>query len=53
LRRWTEPVTLWQITPAAERKRHLGGRQVLADRSGHFVQEEQPDLVVDAIRTFF
>jgi pimeloyl-ACP methyl ester carboxylesterase len=28
-----------------------GGRQVLADRSGHFVQEEQPDLVVDAIRT--
>lgn len=28
-----------------------GGRHLLAEHSGHFVQEDQPDLVVDAIRT--
>lgn len=28
-----------------------GGRHLLAEHSGHFVQEDQPDLVIDAIRT--
>lgn len=27
-----------------------GARQILADRSGHYIQYDQPDVVVDAIR---
>jgi hypothetical protein len=27
-----------------------GGRLIVAEQSGHYVQQSQPDLVVDAIR---
>jgi pimeloyl-ACP methyl ester carboxylesterase len=30
-----------------------GGKHVVAEKSGHFIQAEQPQLVIDAIKQVF
>ena len=31
-------------------RRSSRGRQIIAEKSGHYIQRDQPELVVDAIR---
>ena len=40
----------WAELQAELARRSSGGRQIIAERSGHYIQFDQPDLVVDAIR---
>ena len=40
----------WQKYQAASAALSTNGRQVIGEKSGHFVQDEQPDVVIEAIR---
>ncbi len=40
----------WQTMQAELATLSANGRQVIAEQSGHFIQLEQPELVIDAIR---
>ena len=40
----------WAELQAELTRRSLSGRQNIAEKSGHYIQFDQPDLVIDAIR---
>jgi pimeloyl-ACP methyl ester carboxylesterase len=40
----------WAELQADLVRRSSSGRQIIAERSGHYIQFDQPDLVIDAIR---
>ena len=40
----------WAELQADLARRSSGGKQIIAEKSGHYIQFDQPDLVIDAIR---
>ena len=40
----------WAALQADLARRSSSGKQLIADKSGHYIQFDQPDLVIDAIR---
>lgn len=45
-----ETDVIWQEMQKEHVARSSNGRQIIAEESGHFIQLEQPELVVDALR---
>ncbi len=41
----------WNVLQTLHTELSTGSRRITAERSGHYIQLDQPDLVVDAIRT--
>ena len=41
---------VWSELQADLARRSSSGKQVIAEKSGHYIQFDQPDLVIDAIR---
>ena len=40
----------WQIMQAELAAQSSNGEQIVAEQSGHYIQLEQPQLVIDAVR---
>jgi pimeloyl-ACP methyl ester carboxylesterase len=41
---------MWQALQADQAGLVANSRHVAAERSGHYIQQDRPDLVIDAVR---